>query len=135
MIKKSIASILIVLIFINSIGCTSYRDIKKEDKNEIEKAMVVKVTTVDDKEYILTNVTVIDSVISGNRCLENKIMERRIEFPVDQIAKIEVEKKVKGSIGLLVGIAVIGIGVYLLISKSNSKSTNSQNRDIKWIGL
>ena len=130
------ASILILLIFINSIGCASYIPAGINDKNEIEEAREIRLTTVDNKEYHLVNVMVEGSVISGNQWLENKIMERRIKFPVDQIAKIEVEKLKGGTgFGLLVGIVVIGIVVYLLIPKSNSKSTKSQHRDIQWRGL
>ena len=60
MIKKCIASILIILIFINSIGC-SYNAVRKDDINSIEEAGKIKLTTVDNKEYILKNVTVTDS--------------------------------------------------------------------------
>jgi len=92
MIKKSIASILILLIFINSIGCFSYKPIGIDDKNEIERAREIRLTTVDNKEYILQNFTVTDSTISGNQRVENYVSERKIEFQVDQISKIEVEK-------------------------------------------
>jgi len=34
MIKKSMASILIILIFIHSVGCYSYKQIKKDDLKE-----------------------------------------------------------------------------------------------------
>ena len=120
MFKKAIASILIILIFINSIGCVSYKSAGIDDKNEIEKAGEIKLTTVDNKEYILKNVTVTDSTISGNRRVENYVSERKIEFQVDQISKIEFEK-VEGGTGflLLVGIPLI---VWGLIELSNSMS-------------
>ena len=108
MIKKSIASILIILIFINSIGCVSYKPIGIVDKNEIEEAREIRLTTVDNKEYILTNVLVEDSVLSGNQWVQNKIMERRIEFSAAQILYIEVEEFHTGStIWLIIGISIL----------------------------
>ena len=116
MIKKSIASILVILIFINSIGCVSYKSAGIDDKNEIEKAGEIKLTTADNKEYILQNVTVTDSTISGNQRVQNYVSERKIEFQVDQISKIEVEN-VEGGTGflLLIGIPVIIYGIWKLI--------------------
>ena len=115
MIKKCIASILIILIFINSIGCVSYKSAGIDDKNEIEEAKEIRLTTVDNKEYHLTNITVTDSTISGNQWLENKTMEGRIEFPTEQILKIEVEynhMKTAVSILVFVGIGAVILGIF-----------------------
>ena len=46
---------------------------------------------VDNKEYILKNVMVEDSIISGNQWVPNIYLEKRSEFSVDQVSKIEVE--------------------------------------------
>ena len=78
MIKRSIVIILVILIFINSMGCMSYHAIRIEDKNEIEKAKEIKLTTLDDKEYHLRNVKIEGSRISGDQLVENKIMERSL---------------------------------------------------------
>jgi len=119
MIKKSIASILIILIFINSIGCVSYIPAGIGDKSEIEEARVIRLTTVDNKEYVLTKVTVTDSVLSGNQWVQNKIMERKIEFPVDQISKIEVEEAHFGAtIFILGGIFAVIYGIVFLITEA-----------------
>jgi hypothetical protein len=121
MIKKSIASILIILIFINSIGCTSYNAVKKDDINSIEEAGKIKLTTVDNKEYILKNVTVTDSTISGNQLVQNYVSERKIEFQVDQIAKIEVEEYNDAKTALLIILTPLAIyGIVKLIDYLNS---------------
>ena len=91
MIKKCIASILIILIFINSIGCSSYNAVRKDDINLIEEGGKIRLTMVDNKEYILKNVMVEDSIISGNQWVPNIYLEKRSEFSVDQVSKIEVE--------------------------------------------
>jgi hypothetical protein len=89
MIKKCIASNLIILFFINSLRCTSYNQIGIDDKNEIEEAREIRLTTVDNKDYILTNIRVQDSIISGNQWVQNKYMERRSEFETDQIVNLQ----------------------------------------------
>ena len=65
MIKKSIASILIILILINSIGCYSYNQIKKEDTEKLKEDNEVKITTIDEKVYILHDVQIIGSILKG----------------------------------------------------------------------
>ena len=119
MIKRSIASILIILIFINSIGCMSYEQIRTDDKNEIEKANMIRLTTVNNKKYFLKNITATDSTISGNQWVQNKIMKRRIEFSFDQISKIEAEEfhiSTTG-FGIVIGIIVAYLGIGLATLK------------------
>jgi hypothetical protein len=95
MIKKCIASIFIILIIINSIGCMSYYKITTDDKNRIEKADKIRLTTVDKKVYQLRNVKIEGSKIFGNQWVENKnlkFMKIRREFSAEQILYIEIEQ-------------------------------------------
>ena len=114
MIKKSIASILIILIFINGIGCMSYHAIKIDDQNKIEEADEVKLTTVNKIEYHLRNVKIEGSKIFGNEWVETnskRLMKIRREFSAKQILYIEVMQVniiwvVLGSAGLLALFAI-----------------------------
>ena len=90
MIKKSIASILIILISINSIGCMSYHKIRIDDQNKIEEADEVRLTTVNNKKYQLRNVKIEGSKIFGDQWVNNEKIMR--EFSAKQILYIEVEK-------------------------------------------
>ena len=121
MIKKSIAYILIFLIFINSIGCTSYKQIRMDDKEKIEKAREIRLTTVTNKEYILRNFIMTDSTISFNQWVQNKYSWRRIEIPTDQILYIEVEEVDADSIIWL----VLGtVGLLALYGLNNTLTVN-----------
>ena len=107
MIKKSIASILILLIFINSIGCHTYNQIKKEDTEKLDRNDKVKITTLDGKEYILTDVEIQGPILKGrvykstyeqitqgsrkDKDTEEANLEERI-IPIEEIKKIEVDK-------------------------------------------
>ena len=109
MIKKSIASILIILIFINGIGCMSYHAIKIDDQNKIEEADEVKLTTVNKIEYHLRNVKIEGSKIFGDQWVNNEKIMR--EFSAKQILYIEVMQVniiwvVLGSAGLLALFAI-----------------------------
>lgn len=97
MIKKSIASILIILILINSIGCYSYSQIKKEDSEELEVDDEVKITTLDEVVYILVDVEIQGSILKGHR-LEYIYWRdygfdlEEVLIPTEQIKKIEIDK-------------------------------------------
>jgi hypothetical protein len=120
-IKKSIASILIVLIFINSVGCMSYNQLGINDKNKIEEAEEIILTTVDNKKYILTNVVVQDSVLSGDQWVENNMRKISREFSAEQILSIEAEEVDADSVIWL----VIGtVGLLALFGLNNALADN-----------
>jgi hypothetical protein len=118
MIKKGIASILIILILINSIGCYSYQQIKKE---EIEKDNKVKITTLDNKDYYLHNVEIQGSVLKGFKYIKSHYGQRKAEEVVihlEEIKTLEVLQYDKtlttimgGSI-IIVLLAGIGLIIY-----------------------
>jgi len=126
MIKKTIASILILIIFINSIGCmVSYKQIGINKYDEIEEAREIRLTTVDNKEYILRNVRIEGSIISGNQWVQNEISERRIKFSVDQISKIEAEE-FHLSTGFWIGFGIIVLLIPKIWDKDWGKFTSDR---------
>jgi len=116
MIIRSIASILIMLIFINSLGCAfTYHPIQLEDKNTIEKAKRIKLTTVDNREYILREVKVHDDRISGYIWMGDDYSKTRGEFSKVKIAQIEVEEIKTGStVLIIVGVSVLIAGMFVM---------------------
>ena len=117
MIRKGIASILIILILINSIGCYSYNQIKKENTGEFEKDDEVKITTLDEKVYYLHDVEIQGSILKGYGYkyiywgYRNKREE--VVIPTDQIKKIEVDK-FNPAITALTVVLIIGIPIAAL---------------------
>ena len=86
MIKKGIASILIILILINIVGCYSYNSIITYDTVRIEKGEKFRVTTSDGTVYYLTDVEVTKSIIKG----KEKVIKDHIRYP-DRIVEIRFE--------------------------------------------
>jgi hypothetical protein len=126
MIRKGIASILIILILINSIGCYSYSQIKKEDTEKIEEYGEAKITTIDDKVYILTDVEIQESILKGygqkDEYLFGFIKYRGVKevvIPIDQIKKIEIKSPDTG-LTVLAIIIIIGIPVGLVLYLKDS---------------
>ena len=118
MIKKSIASVLIILILINSIGCYSYSQIKKEDTEKLWADDEVKITTIDEKVYILTDVEIQGSILRGyghkDEYVFGFIRKRGVEevvIPTDQIKKIEVNKFDPYQTAALTIVLIIGIPI------------------------
>ena len=122
MIKKSIASILIILIFINSIGCWSYSQINSTiDTSEFKKNDRVKITTIDGRVYILTNVTIEGSELKGEVPLSHLERERgnipeEIVLSLKEIKIIEVGKRdFRKTYGYVLLVGLIGyIGLVLV---------------------
>ena len=114
MMKKSIASVLVLLILINSIGCYSYSQIKKEDAEKIEEGDEVKITTIYEKVYYLHDVEIQGSILKGygykyiSWGYQNKREE--IVIPTQQIKKIEVDK-FNPAITVLTVVLIIGIPI------------------------
>jgi hypothetical protein len=103
MIKKHIASILIILILINSIGCYSYNQIKIGNTKEFEKDDNVKITTLKEKVYNLHHVQIEGSELKG---LSFNQFEGDVVIPTNQIKKIEVHE---------FSFALTSVGVILII--------------------
>ena len=112
MIKKSIASILIILISINSIGCYSHNQIRKWDSEKLKEADEVKITTNDEKIYILTDVTIEGLEVKGlvvpthSEWLRD-IQGKEIVISIKEIKKIEVETFDTGSTKVVIVVSVL----------------------------
>ena len=102
MIKKSIVSILTILILIHSIGCYSYSQFKKEDIIEIENKDKVRITTIDEKVYHLKEVEIEGSILKGYRyeIIYRRDLQRRekvivgdqVLIPTNHIKEMEVDE-------------------------------------------
>jgi hypothetical protein len=111
MIKKSIASVLILLILINSVGCYSYSQIKKGDIFEFDEKDEVKITTLDEKIYHLIGVQIQGNIMRGIDKRIDIYPRKVVEIPLEKIAKMEVEKS---HVLLILGIVIVAwIVLYL----------------------
>ncbi len=111
MIKKSIASILIILILINSIGCYSFQDVKVEDAETNKKHTSAKLTTLDDKVYYLIDVEVQETKING---VDSENTQKGIiQFRKEDIKHFEVNSFDPG-FTLLTIVGVVGVTCGLL---------------------
>ena len=128
MIKKSIASILIILILINSIGCYSYSQINKESAVIFKEDDTVKIMTIDEKVYELIDVKIDGSEVKGvvvsthsEWLRDNQSKEVTILF--EDIKKIEVPQFNVGlTLGLIIPCAgIVGFVIFYAIGMSNLK--------------
>jgi len=118
MIKKSIASILIFLILINSIGCYSYNQIMKEDTKKIEENDKVRITTLDEKVFVLTDVTIEGSEVTGFVVPTQWKLGRDIHVEVivisfKEIKNIEIKEHNTG-LTVLTVVLVLGVTIAVL---------------------
>ena len=111
MIKKSIASILIILMLLNSVACYSLRDVNVEDTDTIKKYESAKLTTLDDKVYYLIDVEVQETKING---VDSKNTQKGIiQFRKEDIKHFEVNSIDLG-FTLLTIVGVVGVTCGLL---------------------
>ena len=122
MIRKTIASTLIILILINIISCASYKEIQKNNTQEIKATDEIKITTFDGNVYYITDIEVQESVIRGKgRIVKNHTvyLGNIVEVCFEDIKKLEVKEidlatpiyivlGVSGTI-LIVGIVALSI--------------------------
>ena len=97
MVKKCIAYLMISLILLQVTGCYSYKAIKVEDAAETEKIEKVKITTMDDKTYIFTDVILEGSQVKGSVVPTRSqvlagIHSEEISIPLEEIKKFEVNE-------------------------------------------
>ena len=113
MIKKSIVSILIILILINSIGCYSYNQINKEDTEKNKKYDKVKITILDNKVYYLRDVEIQGSVLKGFKRYKPSYGQMKVEevvISIKEIKKIEVETFDTGSTTVVIVVSLLALG-------------------------
>ncbi len=120
MIKKSIVCILIVLLLINSIGCSSYQkvlfviDADQElvlapSEETFQKNEKVLITTWDGKTYTLTGVKVQGFEFRGIEWISNSKF-REVVISAEEIKKIETQQSDTGL--TLLPLAIIA-GIFL----------------------
>lgn len=119
MIKKSIASILIILILINIVGCYPYNSITTYDTERIEKGEKFRVTTSDGTVYYLTDVEVQKSIVRGKeKVIKDHIRypDRIVEIRFEDIKSIEVEEiDVVTPILIVLGVSGIVVITFIVI--------------------
>ena len=119
MIKKSIASILIILVLINIVGCYPYNSITTYDTERIEKGEKFRVTTSDGTVYYLTDVEVQESIVRGKeKVIKDHIRypDRIVEIRFEDIKSIEVEEiDVVTPILIVLGVGFIVLTAYYFI--------------------
>jgi hypothetical protein len=117
MIKKSIACILVLLIFINTVGCYSKAHLPffQEDMEELSEGDNIVVITQDGIEYSITVVKIEEKRIYGT----TGWTKSQVIIHADDIAMIEIKKFDTGKT-LLLGLAgivcIAGILVIIVIS-------------------
>jgi hypothetical protein len=118
-IKKSIASILIILILINIVGCYPYNSITTYDTERIEKGEKFRVTTSDGTVYYLTDVEVQKSIVRGKeKVIKDHIRypDRIVEIRFEDIKSIEVEEiDVVTPILIVLGVSGIVVITFIVI--------------------
>ena len=105
MIKKSIASILVLLIIINSIGCYSKAYLPKKELDKLSEGDNIIVTTKDRKAYDIRVVRIIGSDIHG---IEYRPGRPQIVIKSEEISTIETKKLDAGKT-IIFGIVCIGV--------------------------
>ncbi len=130
MIRKSIASILIIIILINVVGCSSYQQVLLEtdadqeivlmpDEETLRKSEKVIITTLDDKTHELTNVKIQGLIFKGAEWISaSKFQE--VVISAEEIKKIEV-MGYDGGLTFLAIIIIVGapILIFAVIMESD----------------
>jgi hypothetical protein len=128
MIKNYVTSILIILILINSIGCYSYFQINREDTDKIEKDDDVKITTLDEKVYFLTDLTIEGSEVKGLAVLSRSeqlrdIQAKEIVISINEIKRIEVYNFSKAVLTVVFIIAIPMAFIAIILGEASGTMT------------
>lgn len=134
MIKKSIIIILIFGVIIQGIACHSYSTIRPGIGNTNEKLDTVRITTVDDKVYTLTDAKIDSNQIKGMAYSSHSDFlagrqKKEIAIPLRDIKQLEVREYD----GTTTGFIFLGIGLTLLILLViGSASMSGFGSGMKW---
>lgn len=115
MIKKSISAVIVLLIFINSIGCYSKVYLWQEDMEKLAEGDKIMVITQDRKTHDITVERIEGTEIHGIDYTGGQ--KSQVVIPVEEISMIEM-KKFDTEKTLLIG--SVCIGGYRLWSTYNS---------------
>jgi len=120
LIKKSIIIVLIVLIFLNSVGCYTYSQIEKDE---------IRITTFDNSVYYLIEVEIDRSVLMGYKYekvyqrdrerRENVRVGDQISIPFHQIKEIKIDE-FNPYLTALTVILIIGIPIAIVAFVSST---------------
>jgi len=129
MINKIIANILIPLILLHGMGCYSYKSLKVDDAQKTDKIEKAKITTINDKTYTLTDVTIEESQVKGFIAATHmgwvqKRHGEEILIPLEEIKKIEVDyfNQSKTTVTIILGIVALSFLVVLILRDSHPLS-------------
>ena len=117
MIKKGIALVLIVLLLVWQIGCTSYQKVLLTTDADQEKVLTpdeetlnssekVKITTMDDSTYTFTKVKIQGLEFKGTEWISRSKF-REVVISAQEIKKIEIAQFDTGSTLVLTGVILL----------------------------
>ena len=134
MIKRVKAITLIFLLVINSVGCYSYSQINMEDTEKIVEGNKAKITTIDEKVYILTSVTIDSLHIRGMASLSQSELlageqKKEIAILLEKIKEFEI----RAYDSTLTEYVVLGIGfcIFLFIVIGSASLSSGSGYGIK----
>ena len=110
MIKKIVSLILIMAMFINSIGCYASQSLKNEEYNTVSIGEKIIITMRDDTKHSIIVEDILKDNIYG-RYTRRQFQGKSVVIPVENIKKIERRQASPGKTVLLF-IAVAGL-IYL----------------------
>ena len=73
------------------LGCFPYREARPDERDAIEKGGLVRVTSIQDNVYYLTDVVIQGSILVGKEKV-NEFQTRNINLSVSDIKTIEVQE-------------------------------------------
>ncbi len=109
MIKKSLSGILVLLIFINSIGCYSKAFVSKKDMEKLSEGDNITVISQDMKTYMITIEKVEGTEIHGFEYTGDQ--KSQVVIHAEEISTIEMKKLDAGKI-ILIGCICIAVIAY-----------------------
>jgi hypothetical protein len=115
MIKKSIYSILVILLFIYTCGCSTTKYYGRYQTEKVTVGDKIIVTMKNEEVYTLTLSEIVNDKISGKTGIGQSGSESTIVIPVDSIQTIQVKKP--GIAGSFVAATIIS-GILIYLSRS-----------------
>jgi hypothetical protein len=117
MIKKSIIIVLIPLVLINGLGCYSYSTVRTDNGTD-DKLEKVRVTTSDNNVYVLKDVTIDSSNVSGTSSYsQNESLtgdKKTMTLPRRRITLLEIrtyDGELTGYLVTVIGLALLTVVV------------------------
>ena len=115
MLKKIIASLLIPLILIQTVGCFPYKKVDIENKDAIEKGGHFKITLMNNTVYYFTDIVIEDSILIGTENI-GRSQNRKVRLPADDIYTVETQNFNPG-LTVLAVLPILGIVILAAMMK------------------